>query len=112
MSEEILEEIRQVNKNYPDGIYRKTLANDIKEILSFEDIMLLIKNIFNLQNENKKLKSQLQQKENIIKEVREKINHYELIIGDYDACYDGVYDTYSNYDLKEDMLKILDKENK
>lgn len=54
----------------------------------------------------------LQKKENIIKEVREKINRYEFISGYYDACYDEVYDTYSDDNLQKDMLKILDKENK
>lgn len=60
----------------------------------------------------KSLQTQLQQKENIIKEVREYIERYEVIFGYYDANYDGISDTYSHNTVKEDLLKILDKENK
>ena len=63
-----------------------------------------------LKKENKQLKDQLQQKDNIIKEVREYINHYETIRGYFEYEEDG-YDEY-NYeeDLKQELLEILDKE--
>ena len=48
----------------------------------------------------------------IIKEVREYIEKYEAIIGYYDSNYDGEYDTYTHDFVKEDVLKILNKENK
>ena len=56
------------------------------------------------------LKVQLQQKENIIKEVREYIENYETIRGYYEYEEDG-YDEY-NYeeDLKQELLEILEKE--
>ena len=48
----------------------------------------------------------------IIKEVREYIEHYENIRGYYEYEENG-YDEY-NYeeDLKQELLEILDKENK
>ena len=48
----------------------------------------------------------------IIKEVREYIEHYETIRGYYEYQELG-YDEY-NYDedLKQELLEILDKENK
>ena len=69
-----------------------------------------------------KLENQLQQKENIIKEVREYITSYESI-----SIMRGIMNEYSNYDLDiktmnemirrymvvhDELLKILDKENK
>ena len=58
-----------------------------------------------LQEENKRLHS-------IIKEVREYVEKYEVINGYYDSNYDGENDTYSQDIVKEDILEILDKENK
>lgn len=65
-----------------------------------------------LVEENEQLKDRLQQKENIIKEVREYINHYETIRGYFEYEELG-YDEY-NYDedLKKELLEILDKENR
>ena len=56
-----------------------------------------------LKKEIKKLKSQLQQKENIIKEVREYIEKYELVSGYKKNA------NYSNCNVKEHLLEILDK---
>lgn len=54
--------------------------------------------------ENKQLKSQLQQKENIIKEVREYIESYNL---------EYLHETneHNLADILEELLAILDKEN-
>ena len=53
----------------------------------------------------KYLQNQLQQKENIIKEVREKIKEF---------CWDYDYETYSNMTSNEvkELAELLDKENK
>lgn len=56
------------------------------------------------------LKDQLQQKENIIKEVREYIEKYDFITGYYEHNYDDENDTYTHYTVKEELLEILDKE--
>ena len=53
----------------------------------------------------------IQQKENIIKEVREYIEKYDFITGYYENNYDDVNDTYTHYTVKEELLEILDKEN-
>lgn len=37
----------------------------------------------------------------------EYIKRYEQINGYYDSCYDGEYDTYSNDNVKEELLDIL-----
>lgn len=85
------------------------------EYITNMDVLIHNIKISELEEKDKEieqLKSQLQQKENIIKEVREKINQYEFITGYYDACYDEIYDTYSNDNVKEELLEVLDKENK
>ena len=58
----------------------------------------------------KSLQTQLQQKENIIKEVREYIEKYDFITGYYEHNYDDENDTYTHYTVKEELLEILDKE--
>jgi cell division septum initiation protein DivIVA len=74
----------------------------VKELV--EDLKIANDNLYcanqMLEKEIEKLKSQLQQKENIIKEVREYINENE--------------DYFYNYPLvsREHLLEILDKENK
>lgn len=56
-------------------------------------------------NENALLKD-------IIKEVREYIEKYDFITGYYEHNYDDGNDTYTHYTVKEELLEILDKENK
>ena len=58
-----------------------------------------------LLNENVELKK-------IIEKAREYIEKYEAVIGYYDSNYDGEYDTYSHDLVKEELLEILEKENK
>ena len=60
-----------------------------------------------LAEEKKQLKSQLQQKENIIKEVREYIKD-RTEFGEYTHAYPGVL----NQDEVRQINRILDKENK
>ena len=63
--------------------------------------------------ENSKLKSQLQQKENIIKEVREYIENNDLYEQDYDYDYEEnlVVGPPSDETARKILLEILDKEN-
>lgn len=59
-----------------------------------------------LEEENKQLKSQLQQKENKEREIREYIEKCSILgVNEVDSyCMD--------YDVRDDLLRILDKENK
>ena len=81
-----------------------------KPLLEWEDLECYIKK---LEQENEQLKDQLQQKENIIKEVREYIEYNTLFSEDYDydeednLKWNGAYD----YKEREELLEILDKEN-
>ena len=81
-----------------------------KPLLEWEDLECYIKK---LEQENEQLKDQLQQKENIIKEVREYIENNTLFSEDYDydeednLKWNGAYD----YKEREELLEILDKEN-
>lgn len=65
------------------------------------DKMSLLKTIERRNDEIKQLKSQLQQKENIIKEVRKKLR--ELVEDD------GTFIGEINYLRKKELLEILDK---
>lgn len=67
-----------------------------------------------LAEENKQLKSQLQQKENIRKEVREYIENNSLYEQDYDYDYEENLVEYppSDEQARKDILSILNKENK
>ncbi len=69
------------------------------------------KTIKQLSEENSKLQNQLQQKENIIKEVREYIENNSLYEQDYDYDYEENLDEYppSDEQAKKDILAILDK---
>ena len=78
-----------------DLLLHRTKAQMINMYLDLLDI------IEKLKNENEQLHS-------IIKEVREKVNQYEIICGYYDGNYDGETDVYL-HDLKKEFLKILDK---
>jgi len=61
-----------------------------------------------LVKENEQLKSQLQQKDNIIKEVREFIETYNKVIRE-----NKMVEEYANImTIPEELLLILDKENK
>ena len=81
-----------------------------KPLLEWEDLECYVKK---LEQENEQLKDQLQQKENIIKEVREYIENNTLFSEDYDydeednLKWNGAYD----YKEREELLEILDKEN-
>lgn len=59
------------------------------------------------------LRNQLQQKENIIKEVREYIENNSLYEQDYDYDYEENLYEYppSDEQARKDILSILDKEN-
>lgn len=60
----------------------------------------------------KTLKEENDQLHSIIKEVREYIEKYDFITGYYEYNYDDENDTYTHYTVKEELLEILDKENK
>ena len=85
----------------------KVLKQEIERLSTDKEQLTSLVN--SCQEEIRKLKDQLQQKENIIKEVREYINHYETIRGYFEYEELG-YDEY-NYeeDLKKELLEILDK---
>lgn len=55
----------------------------------------------------KKLKLENEKLNYIINKTKEYIKKYELISGYYDSCYDDEYDTYSNNNVKEELLGIL-----
>ena len=72
-------------------------------------------NRINIQKEEiEDLQNQLQQKENIIKEVREYIENNDLYEQDYDYDYEEnlVVGPPSDETVKKILLEILDKENK
>ena len=56
---------------------------------------------------NKKLEFQLQQKENIIKEVRELLNKSNISVVEYTGHEDYEYDY-----ITDKIIEVLDKENK
>lgn len=70
--------------------------------------------------ENEQLKSQLQQKENIIKEVREKVDNFDvfkeftfpLMKRDEEQQVKSSIDYEWRKSIKEPILEILEKENK
>ena len=86
---------------------KKSMFELLNERMTKEEIIKIVTsydNKFNeLEEENKQLKEQLQQKENIIKEVREYIE---------ETCYYDELENYSNMtsDEVKELLKILDKE--
>lgn len=67
-----------------------------------------------LNKQIEELQQQLQQKENIIKEVREYIENNSLYEQDYDYDYEENLTEYppSDEQARKDILSILDKENK
>ena len=85
------------------------MSEEIKEILyyfekyHFEDTMIDGKETKLLYDYITNMQNQLQQKENIIKDVREKIKEF---------CWDYEYETYSNMTSNEvkELVEILDKE--
>lgn len=64
--------------------------------------------------DNRKLEKELQQKENIIKEVREYIENNSLYEQDYTYDYEENIEEWPPDDTKarKELLEILDKENK
>lgn len=94
----------------------RNIKYDIQEVLErTDDIDYVIsdsRTTKNLLKENEQLKSQLQQKENIIKEAREYIEENKDKY--YQDCGedDGHYDTYLDEGEINKILEILDKENK
>ena len=97
-------------------LFKKAFANTLKKLAEEPEELFdndkLQKKYNNLLKEHIKLKQELQQKENIKKEVREYIEKYDFITGYYEHNYDEGNDTYTHYTVKEELLEILDKEKK
>lgn len=84
------------------------MSDEIKEILDneryrnkdgyVENINLLPDEIHKLLDYITNLKNQLQQKENIMKEVREKL-----------LCYGETFDLKVHQEMQKELLEILDK---
>ncbi len=89
----------------------------LNERMEKEDIVKFVCNYDNkfneLEEENKQLKSQLQQKENIIKEVRKRIHDIWFKI-DFTNMTSMSYVTIKLDETSQgnELLEILDKENK
>ena len=78
---------------------------DINFLISIQDLEQPDFDNACLERENKNLRTKLQLKDNIIKEVREYIKSYNL---------EYLHETneHNLADILEELLKILDKENK
>lgn len=81
-----------------------------KEFQDGEEIYYFIGTLRYLYDENKELKSQLQQKENIIKEAKEILNNKRSILTT--QFLNGEYFDYEEllYQVDEEIRKILDNE--
>lgn len=82
----------------------KVIINNI-EITTLDDWNKVIKSLNKLQQENKKLKEQLKQKENIINKIKEFIKRHNERTGKLYYKYDN---KYLLSEIKEDLSKILD----
>ena len=97
------------------------LNNNVRYARNIEDTTKLQKEIERLQRENDDLKStiadyqetvsdyqdELKRKDNIIKELKEKINQFTLIIGYYDYNDEGNDEIGENNNLQEELLNII-----
>ena len=111
MSDEELEEYYQkIKPNFISHIEKGTIE------MNNEFFNVLEERIVRVVNKNNNLQDQLQQKENIIKEVREYINNntYKTEWGDFEEDNEdiNINDDLSEKNFIESILEILDKENK
>lgn len=107
-------------------LLKKAFANTLRKLAEEPEELFdndkLQKKYNNLLKEHIKLKQELQQKENIIKEVREYITSYESIEtmqqfdhnkNNKDLDYSTIDEMTRRYMIVHDkVLKIIDKENK
>lgn len=84
-----------------------------KMLFKEKDQILTQRIIMKQEEEIEELKTQLQQKENIIKEVREYIENNDLYEQDYDYDYEEnlVVGPPTDETSRKILLEILDKEN-
>lgn len=102
-----------------ESVFLENLSADLKPFADKSDCCTFI---VRLRKENEQLKSQLQQKENIIKEVREKVDNFDvfkeftfpLMKRDEEQQVKSSIDYEWRKSIKEPILEILDKveENK
>lgn len=76
-------------------------------LVSGEQALKFNRHIKEILQENEQLKDQLQQKENIIKEVREYILTHKLYCFEYDE--EELFEITTDKKAKDEILKILDK---
>ena len=96
-------------------LFKKAFANTLRKLAEEPEELFdndkLQKKYNNLLKEHVKLKQELQQKENIIKEVREYIENNSLYEQDYDYDYEENLVEYPHSDetVRKILLGILDK---
>ena len=110
-----LNEVLNYMKQYVENIYE----HDSEPMLTWKDLKLVLDEIERLKKINEEhqilngmIRKELQQKENIIKEVREYIEKEKakLPLGRNDFTCEMVYS--DEVILANELLEILDKENK
>lgn len=89
-------------------LFKKVFTNTLRKLAEEPEELFdndkLQKKYNNLLREQIKLKKQLQQKENIIKEVREEVRIYE------EQSKDGITNELDNYVFVQRLKNVLDKE--
>ena len=109
MSEEIKELLFLLHNDRLTEAGKRKLEQEIERLNTDKEQLTSLVN--SCQEEIRKLKSQLQQKENIIKEVREYIENNDLYEQDYDYDYEEnlVVGPPSDETARKILLGILEK---
>lgn len=98
----------EIHVDFDDEI--EELKADIEE---YRDSTTWWSNRFNaVERDNRELRKEIERLHFIINEVREYINHYETIRGYYEYEENGYGEYNYEEDLKQELLEILEKENK
>lgn len=79
----------------------------MKELFESSYISMMSDMNADLRKENEKLQQEIKRKDNIINELKEKINQFTLIIGYYDYNDEGNDEIGENNNLQEELLNII-----
>ena len=58
---------------------------------------------------SKILLDEINKQKEVLDKIKELVNQYEIIIGEYEGHYEDTYDTYYHSSIKEDILELLEE---